>query len=78
MRLIDEIREKGITRFVLKVLLIFVLTAVCFQILSKLGIPPITAAILFIFFGNVMRVIFKIICFFVSLGLLIYLLTVIL
>lgn len=74
----EMIKEIGITGFIIRILLIILVASMCFYFLSRIGIPPITAAIVFIFFGKLLKAIFKLICYIVSAGLLIYLLSLIL
>ena len=75
MRLLNILKQQGLIMILIKTILIILLAAISLGILDILGIAPLTAAILLIFFGNLLKILFKIICFIVSTGLLIWLLT---
>ncbi|MDR0832611.1 MAG: hypothetical protein LBN93_00235 [Candidatus Symbiothrix sp.] len=71
-------QKSGLTKAILKSLSILLLATIGFWFISKAGIPPFAAAFILIFFRGILRFLFKMICFLVSAGILVYLLSVIL
>jgi hypothetical protein len=62
---------------ILRWLGILLLLVIGFWFVDKVGLPPLSAAILLIFFRGLLRILFKVICFIVSTAILIFLLSLI-
>jgi hypothetical protein len=71
-------QHKGRTAgIILRYLGILLLLVIGFWFVDKVGLPPLSAAILLIFFRGILRFLFKLICFIVSAAILIFLLSLI-
>jgi hypothetical protein len=62
---------------ILRYLGIALLAVIGFWFIGEVGLPPLTAAILLIFFRGLLRLLFRVICFIVSIAILIFMLSLI-